>query len=656
MNLLNDLAVKYNVKVEQIPKYVKSKKYQSLLTENPPIFSFLINFQPDKKEFKRFYKYYQKDKELINNVLIFATINHSINPFNLESIIQTYGKELIMLEPQKLGDLSLNGKFLSFISFLKKDLGNLTMNLDILNNFFCSARTYMLKNDLIIKHFHSFDIINYFLNSIDLIDLERVLQNVTEEQLNAIYKFSKQLDEKRNAFFNLDYFYLVKRFVIYNNVIDDNLLSHGLVNIDKYPKFIDFFVNNYKSSLSNKINMLLSHYLKCSLTEIECLHKIYMDYCQNKNLNKEQKEFVNIMQVIYKSENNEQLLENFSTFAKQNVIYSYLADLAINIRHQEYRERLLDPKQLTASQQVLKEVRTINLNGESKEVECFVLKGLEFEGLYHCITDKTEERSLQSMTYEIGKNLLNNPHLWNNANGTNYISMSFNNEKTLNRLFIGNPRNAIVLGFGKINDKQITSSYVSDHGTSMSIGASFASSVILESKKELLENYNPLDMRWNEVVSKRENINPGYLLVSDNSNSLSLPTINENTLKWALNFKIPIVVIDTKTYCKKFHEELNNLYTKLKLKNQIPTCEEIDALLKLYGSIHSYDSTYELDIMPRVQNLLAKEVRSYEDILNLEQVLKKYGRIIYAQNPDRLHYLKNVVSQVKEQEDMLSLK
>ena len=66
MNLLNDLAVKYNVKVEQIPKYVKSKKYQSLLTENPPIFSFLINFQPNKKEFKRFYKYYQKDKELIN--------------------------------------------------------------------------------------------------------------------------------------------------------------------------------------------------------------------------------------------------------------------------------------------------------------------------------------------------------------------------------------------------------------------------------------------------------------------------------------------------------------------------------------------------------------------------------------------------------------
>jgi len=164
---------------------------------------------------------------------------------------------------------------------------------------------------------------------------------------------------------------------------------------------------------------------------------------------------------------------------------------------------------------------------------------VELNLLIHSIPLKQSQKNMtkMSMLYYLSEALPSNPNLWDNARGTNYISMSLVKSNNLHPF--GTP--PIMLGFNNVTEKQIIMSANADLRTKMEVG------YIPEYTGHYTNPLNCLNekqIQHNEFVSIREGVKPDYIIAATAENKFGIPVLNDDMKKWAVYFDIPIYLFD----------------------------------------------------------------------------------------------------------------
>lgn len=344
-------------------------------------------------------------------------------------------------------------------------------------------------------------------NTINLENLEEILENGNEYSVTSI--------EEVNSFTKHRMIKLKDEFESDNQEISQNALCKILFN------------KSYKDS------MLLIN--KFSLDKLDVLQN-------NGIVTEEQSRIINILKMVKDGTLNIDNIESLSDFIDENNINTTLNQIEKQIKErygERYNEVLFDENNLDKDV-IESEITTPN----GKKVKLLDLNNTDFNFIVHKIYAYNRA--------DYYSQLIQNPNNWNGLDkGLSTISTSFISDLNYKTCGEENLNQQVILGFSNIpvedylamgNDDLATS-----HGDRL---------INPKSKYDTDKYYLPKMMSlmsrhqtgkgagYNEIVLDRNCAVPSYLIIYDG-------VVNENTLRYAEYFNIPIINIDREKYVNR---------------------------------------------------------------------------------------------------------
>ena len=422
---------------------------------------------------------------------------------------------------------------------------------------------------------------------------------------SQIEKYVKEYYEEYNNMKLIDLF-------SYNNDIPTDFKDNFL--LDKIKKTTDLSkLKQYALAYSLHINFFNDY-------NLENIMKTMSN--NNFEVSENTKSYIQIFNSIDSANSKEELLGLIDN--KYSDFKSEVISCATSYISKDIGEGLFNPNDLVESENVKFSYETLQ---DGNQIKYITLKDVPFITLTHNIVD-WKNNALQSMQptshlLAINKDLPNNPQLWTEQNdeGTNYIAMSLNSQNSFATFVAQNT--PLTLGFSSVRDKQIKKVFTSDGGTPTSSGTELKQSLRYPGKSKLLKVGKT---RYNEVDSERDGVLPDYLLVADSKTNSGISwTLDDNTKKWAAEYGIPIVKIDSQSYVNGAYQRYSTALEYIKTKEELPTKEELDILDGMRKAIdtfapNGYHAVSKYDMVISSLNLQNKVIND-EDMAYLGEIL-----------------------------------
>ena len=339
-----------------------------------------------------------------------------------------------------------------------------------------------------------------------------------------------------------DIFYLLKEEdfnkSIYELSVDDNYkyyLKIKKIFLDKEYGISENDANNYYTLISR---------IDSSNNKYELLKKYSNEYTFYKLINSEYKlikENIN----RYTKEEIEQFKRNY------NEIEAYLSSLEritfVELIKKEFNNFNKDIK----SNPLLDENGEPILDNNGKEIDVYNLEGQPYMMMAHCIPTKKEDGWNNA---KIGNKLQENPNIWDEETGGNNVICSsiISNENVTSSTSVGLfaflNRTEVIYGFNNFPEDIIYGAYNHDMGSKMhgfNTKEKYYEQVPLPFEIQNKKNYNEVIINRKDKNGNR--IRPDYIICFDK--------INDQSIKHAKYFEIPIYVINTQIYLEQNKEK-----------------------------------------------------------------------------------------------------
>lgn len=412
-------------------------------------------------------------------------------------------------------------------------------------------------------------------NKINLENLEEILEDGNEYSVTSI--------EELNNFTKHRMIKLKDEFESDNQEISQNALCKILFN------------KSYKDS------MLLID--KFSLDKLDVLQ-------HNGIVTEEQSRILNILKMVKDGTLNIDNIEMLSNFIDENNINITLNQIEKHMKAkycQQYNEVLFDED--SPDENVIEsEITTPN----GKKVRILNLNNTDFNFIVHKIF------SYSTDTAKYYSQLIHNPEYWNGIDGgTSTISTSFISDLSYKVCGDENLEQQVILGFSNIPEKDFllmgNDDIISSHGDRI---------INPKSEYDTDRYYSPKMMTlmtkhqtgkaagYNEITLDRNCAIPSYLIAYDG-------VINENTLRYAEYFNIPIINIDREKYANRNKQFISSV-TKGTINHF--EIEDIDRLMYYPTTKVSIPKKFEL-CESTLDRLLESGVYSREQVETLKSHL-----------------------------------
>lgn len=611
----------------------------------------------DSLSIKNFLKMYSDNKDLATNLL---NLGFDFKKENIKYYLETYGEELLSINSDVI--LRLDRKFVDkFINYIKRDLDKTNLFLSYCN----TERGIFNINHLMELGLTEEDIFNnisvvsvlfqYGGNYINDLDYVKILIKMSPEEVGFFFEICRVIDDTKIYEESYDGYKKI------NNFFKKNLLlNYNSDSIEKFKKlFFDYDNRSFNSFLSkfqqkelkefrnmlmnsflldNSIDFLFKKkyigYVIFSINSLKFNFEDMLANCGDVEYSEEIQKYLQLYKE-YKDCSNEQKLINWYNLYLDSQLVSVEEFKKIMIKDYNKNlgiELLKSVEKIKESNDVKKisEEYVSKFDGKVHNLERYVIRDIPFLMLTTSLVEKgfssgaiSDEQALFTSC------LYKNPKLWlsNPECGTNYISMSLNNEER----FANFSMPKVLLGFFKIGETQILASYTNDAGTNMKPKTTISNQTQLVSIKKLVSNSVPdkfvaePSIYHNEVVSSRQGILPDYVLVASVKNNANIPVISDDVREWASYYHIPIFEIDCECYFNIKYEFFLNCLEQVKKQKTVPTFEELYRLEYLRKKAYNFAPFgYELlDPFSMIMQSIDMKNREWneENIYNLNSVI-----------------------------------
>ena len=320
----------------------------------------------------------------------------------------------------------------------------------------------------------------------------------------------------------------------------NNFTKHRMMKLKD-----EFESDNYEISQNALCKILFNKSYKDSMLLIDKFSLDKLDVLQNKGvITEEQSRILNILNMVKNGTLNIDNIESLSNFIDENNINTTLNQIERQMKSkycQQYNEVLFDEDSPDKSV-IESELTTPN----GKKVRILDLNNTDFNFIVHKIF------SYSTDTAKYYSQLIHNPENWNGIDGgTSTISTSFISDLSYKVCGDENLEQQVILGFSNIPEKDFllmgNDDIISSHGDRI---------INPKSKYDTDRYYSPKMMAlmtkhqtgkaagYNEITLDRNCAIPSYLISYDG-------VINENTLRYAEHFNIPIINIDREKYANR---------------------------------------------------------------------------------------------------------
>ncbi|MBQ8234398.1 MAG: hypothetical protein IJZ36_02290 [Bacilli bacterium] len=637
MDLFNKKLKLEKLYNQEIPNYIITKKFMKIFKDinlRGKIYNYgFQNYEKGEEYFNNFMEFYNINPDLSlymidndielnkENIEVIKTFGKSVTEYNIETIKPNLNE---LLEYKNKYDNDTFLKILNepsyYLPILKKynnvndeiifgnkiKFNQFTQTLSFVNQDINKLRIKLLNKvgiDLYLKYSED---INYLSND--------ALSFVIEYgYINEIIELNKKI-VRNSKTIPIDEF-------IYINIIE---LAKETNNIDIFNKYIDYKINNLLYLKDNKNNYKLKeliYYKYFGTHRFKCEKQINTLKNKVQNINEDVLSTIKFIEEIAKEKDVNNIIQLISNF-KPNMTGLDIQNYIFNLRiyEKEYQQRLYNPINDKSNK------KTIEYDGVSiTYIESDIV---EYEALIHRI-DPTRKNDLGPNKMEVASN----PGVFDGEIiGSDILSLSLLYE--FNNSTFGKPENnenSVLLGFSYLENNNILKTKHNDAGTNMSGSGKDLSK---ELTKDILEP-NELKMntlknsgRYNEVaISRKEQgkkKKPDYVLVLKNFGEHSIP-LNENTLKYAKYYNIPIVEIDGNKVKKHAKDNLDNKLNEIRSKNHI----SLEDFILVFKYICSLKMTYD---------------KRFDKFINLTEYLDEFIKI----NGDNIEDTIDILNFVKE--------
>jgi len=629
---LKQLKKQYPRKMHKLIKLIVNSR---IFFDNISLCEFLnkiTNYTPNDIKFliTIFNKYPQLTIELtIENLL----------PSEIEFYINTFGESLLSKRLTSIIKLDLNNPIIK--SLLSQFKNNENLLLEIINN---TSEIEKITNDniptnLVINNLRrAFDLA---YKGYDVFKTTKLLELNEKDYLN--FKEWEPLYHKiPYRFQNFIFKFLLNNpqyFEIFIKFQSENLnfnLIHLIRNAQNENLYESLFISMLSSDLSFDIkkNFLMSKLFYTDLTRINLT-----DMLTNKNNNYNYPDEINNYLELYETllnTTNEQELFDFYKKTKTQSLFS-LEEIKTKIIV-EYNKKLNsiltknneienNSKVTFTEEEYTSKIYSENGNFIKNKISIYTLHNLEFYSIMHGLVEKADNNYFKQL-HAYTKDLYKRPDLWTSSPefGTKYISTSLNSHESI--ALFGIPK--ILFGINEISNTQIKKTTLRDNATDMKPGTDIENSINLI-QPEILTLPATKSVRpkghYNECISSRDGIIPNYLIVANSANLANIPLLTDETKELALFYKIPIYVIDCKSYYEYYYKKFIEYKDKIIKSKRIPSNEEINHLFYLISTANQYSPLIignTFDILASLIDLDYKDLTE-EDIQNLENIV--YNRI-----------------------------
>ena len=605
MDLFNKKLKLEKLYNQEIPNYIITKKFMKIFKD--------INLRG--KIYNYGFQNYEKGEEYFNNFMEFYNINPDLSLYMIDNdielnkenieVIKTFGKlvtkyNIETIKPNLNELLEYKNKY-DNDTFLKI-LNEPSYYLPILKKYNNVNDEIIFGNKIKFNQFtQTLSIVNQDINKLRIKLLNKV-------GIDLYLKYSEDINYLSNdaLSFAIEYGYineiieLNKKIVrnsktipidefIYINIIE---LAKETNNIDIFNKYIDYKINNLLDLKDNKNNYKLKeliYYKYFGTHRFKCEKQINTLKNKVQNINEDILSTIKFIEEIAKEKdvnNIIQLINNFKPNMTGLDIQNYIFNL--RIYEKEYQQRLYNPINDKSNK------KTIEYDGVSiTYIESDIV---EYEALIHRI-DPTRKNDLGPNKMEV----VSNPGVFDgDIIGSDILSLSLLYE--FNNSTFGKPENnenSVLLGFSYLENNNILKTKHNDAGTNMSGSGKDLSKELTEDilepnklKMNTLKNggqYNEVAISRKEQGKKKK---PDYVLVLKNFGRCSIP-LNNNTLKYAKYYNIPIVEIDGNKIKKHALDNLDSKLNEIRNKNHI-SLEDFILVFKYICSLRmTYDDRFD---------------------------------------------------------------
>ena len=529
----------------------------------------------------------------------------------------------------------------------------------------------------------------------DKLDITFIKGNV-----NILNKILSQSNSSKQEF-------LLNAFIynpnIFNNEFDEliNMAIRSGIEIFDFLNHYQWNDKTYtfvKENGIRTISQLLTKLKNSAVNDIE-LSSNYIDfiikYAEEKNMLDDYKNAVNMKYTIYSYFENNKIFKEYymrvddlevkklmETLKKINEsktideIKQILSTFTVKISPKEYNDKIVRSAKKHFSNSIFHPEKVKEIDGV-KIIDNSTFDLSKYKMLVHVINDR---KSNDSPNGDLSLDLMSNPELWiknNYQNSSNFVCCSLISQ--YDTVFFGDVfRNSssVILGFSDVENTHISGVSGGDRISEM-VGDEYdfgKSTEFLSSwqcpPEEVTDDLRFSKNGHNEITIGRiingETIRPSYILSTINfeKQSKNRP-INENMIKWAKYFNIPIVRIDGNIVYETAKRELENLL--LTIKNNQISFELFEKMLLEIRTIENVknDSNKLINIFeyfsifldaclknPSIENIKAikKIIQKYEETI-IENDINSYGIDNKEKiKNERLQTMKHLLEKVKKYE------
>lgn len=434
------------------------------------------------------------------------------------------------------------------------------------------------------------------------------LDEISDEQLNYLYYILK--DNNHYQFEHISQLnnYMLHRKLFYLKEIHAAKEEKNKERL--FNTFIQYFFGPlyYSNTIMSDINQL---YMYKNISRLNLS-------AEEKELIMEFQKFSNISNVSIETLSDfiEKNMQRFPNGYPINNLYEKIRSL-VEIEYHEYLQTPFDIKD--------QRVNVSYQKYEDSDIPIYQLSGVPFHLLVHVISSSPSHiEKIQSLT----KSLVTDPSNWLTQKGLDYISTSLINDEYI-YASVPSMSEYVIYGFNNFEKGSLLATYGGDAKTSHDPDKKGKEVITLNSfdSPNFLTSslYGDSFSSYNEVVLRRNRQKPDYILCYDG--------VNETAVKHANFWKVPIIIIDKKSYEKTFEEKYSLAITEF-IKE--PSNKNLDKLFR-YNNILINRANIEKptliysdcfsDIMLRYKSeeLLGKiQMFLIEYLKNIDNMLKIY--------------------------------